>query len=1004
MHRLITGIIFSLLFVIGSAQSINPVFRHISRSNGLPVDEVNCITQDATGFMWFGTKEGLYRYDGFSFRGFYNKPGDPLSIPGNYISQVYTDTEGLLWILTNRSGIAVMNGEGKVMQVLNTMTNPIFAGLDYSSCIREDNNGFFWCSTYNGLFKLQKDRGVIKILRQVNFTQKHHPTNGLGNFVFDKAGKLWICTLNGLAIYDPAKDILYNKKNNPFHWSVFNDQLAFGNIYLDEGNGKLWYNTWEPATRVFDLKTGITTAVYSRQGSQLPDFSQMVNQFVWDSHNNLWMATAKGLTVFMNNTKKTFFHEKNNLYSIISSDVRNLFEDREGNFWFATGEGISITRPFRQLFLNLSSNSEKEYSFAGKNVQFILPVDSNTLLISADRLYETDSRFTIRKSFYFGTMDDWLWTYYKDEVHKQIYISTQTGMLLYDQPSHTIQKLLTPPFDEHLPVSSFVKASDGNVWMSRYKNVFFKYNLENKKFKKYSLDGLGEEPQILSLFSDRDQNLWIKANTAGLLHFDERAGRIIEKIVANPGTKQGILQPEILCLLDIGKYFFIGYETRGFSLYDKAFKTFQHFSKADGLSANFIAGAIVTKNGNLWIATPNGISRFDTATKAFINLNYDNGILNNNFQCITQLPDGRIAAGNNKGLVLFHPDSININRNVPAPIITDINIYGRKISTNIYSGHLPLHISYKENYFSIEFISLMYQNNQQVEYAYLLSGLDETWVPAGNRRFVSYSNLKGGDYLFKLRARLPGGEWVESKMALLIIIHPAFYTQWWFYLSIALVFVLIVYGIYRYRLQQIIRMEKMRMAISSDLHDEVGATLSSISIFSEMAKQSVGQPSKAEPYLQRIGERSRESIEKMSDIIWSINPENDGMNQMLERMKNYANEMLEAKNMGVHWVESENISLLKLSMSQRKNLYLLFKEVINNAAKYSGACNVQISLRTDRKSIQLSVEDDGTGFDLKTVTPGNGIKNIQRRAALLNGKAVVASGAAGTSVSLAFPV
>jgi ligand-binding sensor domain-containing protein/two-component sensor histidine kinase len=1003
MQRFISSLVFFFFYIYGYSQSTDPIFRHITRSSGLPVDEVTCIVQDSSGFMWLGTREGLFRYDGFSFKGFYNKPGDNSTIPGNYITQIYLDSKGLLWILTGRNGLAVMSSEGKVLQVINSVANASFASFDFPYDILEDSKGFLWCTTSNGLFKLKNDNGTIKVIKEIDLIQYHHATNILGPFILAKTGTLWICTMKGLAIYDPTRDILYHRKNNPLHLPVLDDTVAFANIYLNEESSKLWYSTWEPATRQYDLKTKITTTLYSGKGLAVPDYWEIVRKFFTDSHKIFWMSTGEGLSLFQGTNRKIFMHQNDNPFSIISNQVNNIYEDREGNFWFATTAGISITRPHHQSFLNLSANAAKEYAFAGKAAAFIVPADSNTMLIGSKGVYETDPHFKVRKHYRTGTMDyDWIWNYYKDEERQQIYISTQAGMLLYDIKTHTVKKLLTPPFNEHLPVSSFVPADSGNIWMSRYRNVFFKYNPGNKTFKKYDLAALGERPAIVSLFKDKAQHVWIVLQEKGILRFDEKTGQIAERIVAIPGDTGTLLQPNILCLQEIGKYLFVGYFSRGFSLYDKTTKTIRHFSQGDGLASNSVTGAI-EKDGMIWIATTNGISRFDTVTKAFINYNYDNGILDNNFLSITQLPDGRIAAGSATGMVLFYPDSVITNRNVPPPLLSDLNVYGRKISADsLQINHQPLTVSYKENYFSIEYISLYYHNNQQIEYAYLLAGLDKNWVAAGNRRFVNYSNLKGGNYSFKVKARLPGGNWVESKFILPVIVSAAFYTQWWFYLLVAVAFVTIVYGLYHYRLQQILRMEKMRMAISSDLHDEVGATLSSISIFSEMAKQSVETSSKAETYLQRIGERSRESIEKMSDIIWSINPENDSLVQMLARMKNYANEILEAKNILVHWMEGENLASLKLTMPQRKNLYLLFKEVINNAAKYSRATNVYIRLHTEHKCIKLSVKDDGTGFDINKVQPGNGIKNIYRRSLLLNGKVAMESNSGGTSVLLSF--
>ena len=234
-------------------------------------------------------------------------------------------------------------------------------------------------------------------------------------------------------------------------------------------------------------------------------------------------------------------------------------------------------------------------------------------------------------------------------------------------------------------------------------------------------------------------------------------------------------------------------------------------------------------------------------------------------------------------------------------------------------------------------------------------------------------------------------------------VSAAFYSQWWFYLLGSLFISVIVYLIFRYRLQQVVKMERMRSSISGDLHDEVGASLTSISIFSEMAKGSVSPLSKEAQYLQRIGERSRESIEKMGDIIWSINPDNDNLQQLLVRMKNYATEITEAKDIAIVWNQTGKLDTTSLNMEQRKNFYLLFKEVINNAIKHSAAKNIVIKLASSGDVISILMTDDGKGFDTSAASSGNGLKSMRRRASLLHGEiSIISQKGKGTTVKLTF--
>jgi ligand-binding sensor domain-containing protein len=991
-------------FIQIQAQTNNFIFKHINRASGLPVDEVTCLAQDSTGFIWIGSKEGLFRFDGFNYKGFYHIPGNNQTIPDNFIFNLHVDKEGLLWIGT-AGGAAVMQNNGRILRILDSQTEPSFSENSDGIHDIHEYKGIFWISTGDGLYSVRKNKNQIISLQKHDLKKEFgYSTNQLGPLVTDRSDKLWISTLHGLVIYNPLKKELLHAGNNPSSLNILKERNAFRTLFIDESKSMVWYSTWEPAVRIYNMNENKVTTEYSGKRSDNPDFSNLISQFLKDDHGTLWMATGKGVKTAGDEDdyfRNVISHKPGNLYSIQSDNVTALLQDKEGSIWAGTTEGISIAQPYTQSLVNLSSNNVEEYPFAKGAVNTIIPVDANTFLIGTyggDGLYRTDASFRVQEHYSFGSVKyNWVWKYYQQG--DTIYISTQEGNLLYNATTKKVKKLTEPPFDKFHPISSFVPGKNGTIWMSQFFNNFLQYNPVTKKFKIYRMPEMGEGVTNVSLSRDNENNLWILSNTRGLLKFDETKEKITDRLL----VKTGLLEAHILFLKDLGENLLIGYRTKGISLYNKKKKSYRHFSRTDGLISNSVTDAIQTDKYNVWITTRNGISRFNLAAGTFMNYNYDNGILQNDFECIAKLPDGRLAAGSKNGLVHFFPEKINAPQELSPPVITAINIYGNEMPVDSFSVNNPLHISYNENYFSFDYISLQYQNNQQIEYAYMLDGFNKDWIMAGNRRFASYSNVTGGNYKFRVKARFPGGEWIENKIELPIVVHTAFYKKTWFYIVLGLLLAAVIYSIFLYRLNQIIRLEKMRSSISSDLHDEVGATLSSISIFSEMAKQSVPANSKAEPFLQRIGDRSRDSIEKMSDIIWSINPENDSLQQMLIRMKNFVNENVEGKDISVHWEESEMISKLKLGMAQRKNFYLLFKEAIINAVKYADARNISVALSVHNKMVSLKIIDDGRGFSFETIRQGNGIKNIKHRALLLNGNASIDSvPGKGTMVYLQF--
>ena len=987
------------------AQFSSLTFRQITRNTGLPVDEITALAQDSTGFIWIGTVEGIFRYDGYNFTN-YSSINDSLHSLINAVSKIHVDKNNRIWIGTVDAGITCIESSGKLLMHISSRNKSIAsAASDYVTDIKEDKEGNIWWTSVDGLFRVSPDATKLRCFKAPT---KHPRGNFFSGLTIDRNGRMWITGNIGLTNFDIVKEqFLFtsvdHKLRNFFEHKKYISAIAFQ-------ADKLWYSTWAPDLGMYDLTNGNGYTYYSGVGSPHPDFDKLATVIYNDKRGAIWMATGDGLHFSHAGAASitaTYQHNPENIFSIANDKVTAILEDRDGNFWFGTKSGISITQPYKQQVQNISVNSVRTFPFGSMEVSDIIEIDKNSLLIgtqNANGFYLTDSNFLVKKHFSFNTSDfDWAWTHWYDSLKQRFFISTQEGMLIYDKRRGTLGKAADTLLQNFHPVSAFVSTSDSILWMSSFWNRFLRYNLNTGEHKIFDLRQMGEKGQVLYLSKDAENRLWIIGHGSGLLRWNERDEKFDERLVAD-NTGQSLKQTEIYFFKDIGEYFVIGYYTRGISLYHKKKKTYEHFNTQAGLVSNLVRSAVTDQDGRVWIATKNGISHFNPATRTFKNYNADDGILHNDFVTITQLADGRIVAGGTKGIVSFHPDHAQEELKLNAPFITEIHVYGKPLQVDsFFKSKNPLRISYKKNYFSFEYISLLYSKTQQIEYAYLLEGVDKEWRHAGNRRFVSYSNVPGGKYMFRVKARLANGTWVVGNEAITILVSAPFYSTWWFYVGCALLIALLSYLIFKYRLAQILKLERMRTAISSDLHDEVGASLTSISLFSEIIRQPGSSPEKKEEYLERIGERSRESIEKMGDIIWSINPQNDNLLEMLVRMKNYATEVSELADITVHWTESSDLIHSHLSMEDRKNVYLFFKEAVNNAMKHSGAKNIRLSLITSGRKINLSIKDDGKGFDASGIKPGNGLRNLERRAALLNGTCTINSQKnIGTETSLQF--
>jgi signal transduction histidine kinase len=301
----------------------------------------------------------------------------------------------------------------------------------------------------------------------------------------------------------------------------------------------------------------------------------------------------------------------------------------------------------------------------------------------------------------------------------------------------------------------------------------------------------------------------------------------------------------------------------------------------------------------------------------------------------------------------------------------------------------------------IEYASTLYFDREDIHYFVQLSGAEEDWVDMDKKEFVRYINLKPGEYIFRLKAKNADGEWSQNILESRFKVIPTFFQTAWFLMLCVLAFSGIIFGLYKYRVAQIKKLQSMRNRISHDLHDDVGSTLGSISIYSEVAKTS-SSVNRTE-VLDKIGEASREMVEKLNDIVWSINPENDTFQKVEARMRSYAAMVLQPKGIEFTLESNAEENNVSMSMEKRRNLFLIFKEAIYNAAKYSDARKVKIRLAEISGKIQLEIEDDGKGFDVQQsgTYNGNGIKSMKERAKGMNGEFQITSTVrAGTKIVL----
>jgi signal transduction histidine kinase len=364
-----------------------------------------------------------------------------------------------------------------------------------------------------------------------------------------------------------------------------------------------------------------------------------------------------------------------------------------------------------------------------------------------------------------------------------------------------------------------------------------------------------------------------------------------------------------------------------------------------------------------------------------------------------------IIFGGSNCVVMFNPEIFSTTQPPNDVTITDFKVFNQFLPVDSLLRNTQIKLNYDQSSFSIYFASLSYRQRDKLTYYYKMQGADKVWIRGDRSFFANYSLLPPGTYTFKIYCENIEGRRSAKTTELSIYIKPQFWRTWWFMSLLLFVAALLIYEVHKLRVNKLLAVEALRNRVARDLHDDMGSTLSTINILSSMAKTKVNDSAvKTSEYLSKISEYSERMMDTMDDIVWSITPSNDSMQNITSRMREFATNVLEPKEIDFDFIVDEGVHDVKLNMEVRRDFFLVFKEAVNNAAKYSKAEKALIQLTVQNKKLLLVVKDDGAGFDFEEAD-GNGLGNMKKRADNMNGfVSIHSSKGEGTTVELVIPV
>ncbi len=837
IYILLFIITFQLLLLNGRSEDIR--FKHLTIDNGLSQSAVFSILQDKQGFMWFGSKDGLNRYDGYEFKVFLHNAFDSSSISANYITSLFEDRQGWLWIGTKDGGLNKYYPETETFQRIPLVSaNPQDSLVRQINAIIEDFDGNIWIGTQqNGLFcipnqgtRAPNKNSHIQFLKNPNF-DKSISNNTVNTLEVDSGGFLWIGTDSGLDILDTKNDTVYFDhvtivtKNPKAPVSPKDSSVT---AIFEDSKRTLWLGTTSGIGK-FDLKNKKLEFFPHHYEIYRYGWGQ-VKDIVEDQEGNLWLATPGELMRFDPEKKKYdyFRHDPFQAQSISYNGVSSLYWDRSSDlFWVGTpGAGINVYDPKARRFSTLVRKADPSSRISGFSVRSVLEDNQGTVWVSTDVLYRWNRRSGEVKSF--ETSSDRLYDFGNTGIWSmiqstggEIWCATSEGLFsYYPQTESTKLYKYNPANSSGLRQKSvFAVFEDraGKIWIASENYLSRLDDIEHGRFRHYRYNKIPAQNEIMRpvIYQDEKGGFWLGTKN-GLLKFDPSTGSFFT-YRNNPAQPTSLNHNSIKSICpdprQPDKILWLGTDGGGLNRFDIEANTFTHITEKNGLPNNVVYGILPDNDGNLWMSTNKGLSCYNPVSGKFKNYDVYDGLQSNEFNngAYYRTKTGEMFFGGIKGLNYFNPWEVKDNPHIPEIVITGLKLKNQSISHKTKDSVLKepisqtkhLTLSHHENIITFEFAALDYSVPEKNQFSYKLENFSRNWIFSERDRSATYTNLPAGDYMFRVRGSNNDGVWNMEGTSLKLTIMPPWWETWWAYSLYAIALILVLFSIRRFELSRI---------------------------------------------------------------------------------------------------------------------------------------------------------------------------------------------------------